>query len=265
MTEAARVTTVRSSDGAPIGWRTVGAGPDVLIVHGSIATGEQWAGVGAALAARGFACHLMDRRGRGLSGNADAYSIAQEADDIAAVIEALPPGATLVAHSYGGLCALEALRRELPVVLYEPPLPVLGDVAGEALAPYTAAVERGDLDEALTIGLTRIVGLPADLVAGLRHAPVWPGMAALTPTWVRELKEIDALPNDADRYARVAPPVTCLVGARSPAFLIAATEALAARIPGLVIETIPRQDHMAHMLTPETVAGLIVQARSRGH
>jgi pimeloyl-ACP methyl ester carboxylesterase len=249
-----------------IGWRSVGAGPDVLIVHGSIATGEQWAGVGDALPARGLTAHLMDRRGRGLSGNAQAYSLAQEADDIAAVVDALGPGVTLVAHSYGAICALEALRRGLPAasaVLYEPPLPITGDIAGAALPAYIAAVERGDLDGALALALAEFVRLPAPVVTGLRQTPLWAGMAALTPTWVRELKEIDALPRGAARYAGITPPITGIVGDRSPAFLIEATEALAVCVPGLVVERLAGQDHMAHLLAPEAVAEVIVRAQRR--
>ena len=66
----------------------------------------------------------MDRRGHGLSGDADRYSIAKEADDIVAVARSLGENVTIVAHSYGALCTLAALGRlenVSRVILYEPP------------------------------------------------------------------------------------------------------------------------------------------------
>ena len=59
--------TVTSVDGAAIGFRTVGAGEPVIVVGGALRGAEDYLLLADALSRR-FAVHLMDRRGRGLSG-----------------------------------------------------------------------------------------------------------------------------------------------------------------------------------------------------
>lgn len=115
------VVHIESRDGTTIGFRRLGQGPGLVVVHGSIATGDEWSRVASVLADR-FTVHLVDRRGRGLSGDADAYSIDTEIADIAAVLDAAGPDASLVGHSYGALCALAAVASGVDVpglVLYE--------------------------------------------------------------------------------------------------------------------------------------------------
>jgi pimeloyl-ACP methyl ester carboxylesterase len=260
--QSSTVSSVVSDDGVTIGYRSVGSGPDLVIVHGSIATGEQWAPVADLLAPR-VTCHLVDRRGRGRSGDSADYALEREAADIRAVLSAIGPQAALLAHSYGAICALEALRgggRASSVLLYEPPLPLDGPVAGDALAPFAAEVSAGRLDDALAFALTEIVHVPAEAVAGLRQAPVWPGMAALTPTWVREIAAIDGLEPGVERYAGISAPVLCLLGELTAAHHVAATRALAGVLPQLRTETLPGQEHFAHMAAPELVADVLGRA-----
>ena len=64
----ARMLEVTSADGTRIGCEVDGTGPALLLVHGSTADRHRWAAVRAALAER-FTLVLMDRRGRGLSGD----------------------------------------------------------------------------------------------------------------------------------------------------------------------------------------------------
>ena len=119
----------RSADGTPIGFLKFGSGPSLVFVHGSVNTGEEWLQVATAMAEQ-FTCYVMDRRGRGRSGDAAAYSLDRECEDIIAVLEVAGPEAHLLGHSYGAICALETARR-LPIgrlVVYEPPLPVDGPV-----------------------------------------------------------------------------------------------------------------------------------------
>ena len=68
--------------------------------------------------------HAMDRRGRGGSGDSRPTPAA-EADDVAAVVEAIGRPVDVFGHSYGALVALEAALRSSGVrrlVLYEPAL-----------------------------------------------------------------------------------------------------------------------------------------------
>lgn len=260
-----RTVTATSTDGTTIGARIVGSGRPIVIVPGSIATGDQWQFVADALGDR-YACWLVDRRGRGLSGDADEYSLELEADDIAAVLAEAGPDAVLVAHSFGAIAALEALRRgaaPAAVVLYEPPLPVSGLIAGDALEPFAALVDDGQLDDALTLAFTDIVHVPAEVVAGMRQTPAWPGMAELTPTWVRELREIDALPADVDRYRDIAVPVVFILGEVTAPHHVAATEALLEVLPDARSVTLPGEEHFAHLTSPDAVATVISDASTR--
>ena len=121
--------SVHSKDGTAIGYLRLGEGPPLVMVHGSLAVAEAWSAV-ANLLADSFTCYLMDRRGRGRSGDAPEYSIEREYQDIAAVLRAAGAKPHLIGHSYGAVCALGAAL-ETPIdklILYEPP-------AGVAFGP----------------------------------------------------------------------------------------------------------------------------------
>jgi pimeloyl-ACP methyl ester carboxylesterase len=202
-----------SADGTSIGYIKLGTGPGLVIVHGSLTTGDEWLPVASALADR-FTSYLMDRRGRGRSGDGEGYSLSKECEDIKAVLDAAGPDSFLLGHSYGAICALEAARR-FPVsalVLYEPPLPIHETIIGPAFKDFRSAVDRNELDEALTIGLRDLVRMSSDEIAGLRRTPFWTGMAALTPTWTRECEAIDLLKLGVSRFAGMASPTLLLVG-----------------------------------------------------
>jgi pimeloyl-ACP methyl ester carboxylesterase len=254
-------STAVSADGTPIAFRSLGRGPALIVVHGSIATGEQWLPVAEALAGS-FTCHLVDRRGRGGSGDAATHSLDAEATDVRAVLDAVGPEAALLAHSYGAVVALQALRsgaEPSAVVLYEPPLPVGGPVAGTALEPFEELVAAGDLDAALALALTDVVRVPAAAVAGLRRGPLWAGMAALTPTWGREFRAIDGLGPGVDRYAAIPTRTLCLVGGATSAHQVAATTALTDVLPDVRTVTMPGEGHFAHVAAPGVVAAAVTE------
>lgn len=250
-----KVGEVESIDGAPIGFRTVGAGPALIFVHGSVDTGESWVPVAEALSET-FTCYLVDRRGRGLSGDAEVYSLDLEVADIRAVSEAVDPTAALVGHSYGAICVLRALLDGVDAraaVLYDPPLPVYGPVAGEGLPKFSSLVAAGDLDNALAYAFTEFAHAPAEVVAGLRRSPRWPHLVALTPSWERELRAIDALGPGVEPYARVGVPTLCLVGELANPYVVDRTRALAGVLPDARTVVLPGQGEgpPAHQSAPE--------------
>ena len=66
-----------------------GAGPALLLIHGALLNGSiSWGAVLPKLAEH-FTVYAMDRRGRAPSGDAKQYSISNEVDDIAAVLETI--------------------------------------------------------------------------------------------------------------------------------------------------------------------------------
>jgi pimeloyl-ACP methyl ester carboxylesterase len=247
---------VGSSDGTRIGFTRVGSGPSLVFVHGSLSTREDWLPVARLLADR-FACYVMDRRGRGVSGDSSAYAIEREYEDIAAVVSAAGRRPSLLGHSFGAICALEAaLRTSVPhLILYEPPLPVGGPVAGAGLAEYRAAVATNHLDEALEIGLTRFVGLSARQVAELRDTPIWSRFRSLAPTWTREIEASDGLSSDVHRYGTLTSRVLLVTGSESAEHpLKDATAALSQILPHVQLSKLAGQGHTAHRLAPQLVA-----------
>lgn len=85
-----------------------GSGAQVVLAHGSLATGgEEWEAQ-QPLAEEGFRLLVMDRRGYGRSPAAEGEDFLRDAEDIAALMDG---GAHLVGHSYGGLGVLVAAAR----------------------------------------------------------------------------------------------------------------------------------------------------------
>jgi pimeloyl-ACP methyl ester carboxylesterase len=104
-----------------------GAGTNVVLVHGSLATGaEEWQEQ-RPLANEGFRLRVLDRRGYGRSPAADGEDFLRDAADVA---ELMGEAAHLVGHSYGGLGALYAAARRpeatLSLTLLEPRCVCLG-------------------------------------------------------------------------------------------------------------------------------------------
>jgi pimeloyl-ACP methyl ester carboxylesterase len=115
---------VVSEDGTPIAvWRT-GEGPPLVLIHGAAADHNRWAPVLPALEER-FTVFAVDRRGRGRSGDATEYALEREYEDVVAIVESAGEGVSVLGHSYGGICTLEAALltdRIRKLVLYEPPM-----------------------------------------------------------------------------------------------------------------------------------------------
>jgi pimeloyl-ACP methyl ester carboxylesterase len=114
------MATVVSADKNVIGYESVGAGPLLQLVHGSTSTHARWSSVRAQLAQR-YTVHAMDRRGRGLStAEAGPYGLRPEAQDVAAVAEAVGGDVYVVGHSYGA-------RPPDTRTAQSSPLPAVGD------------------------------------------------------------------------------------------------------------------------------------------
>ncbi len=256
--------SVRSADGTRIGFRRLGRGPAVVFVHGSVSTHTDWMPVARLLASR-FTCFAMDRRGRAKSGDGPGpYSIGREYEDIAAVLTAAKVetggDAALVGHSYGAICALgTAIRHPVTrLVLYEPPLPAGGPIAGENLKPYAAAVAEGDLDKALELGLAAFPHMPAAEIAALRSSKGWPRLRPLAKSWIRELEAMDAQSPDLTHHRVLSCPSMLLAGSLSPEHpMLDAARALAKVLAGARFEWLPGQGHTAMRMAPEMVARLI--------
>jgi pimeloyl-ACP methyl ester carboxylesterase len=106
-TAAYQKKSVQSKDGTTIGFRQLGEGPGVVILHGGALASQHNMKLGAALASE-FTVYIPDRRGRGMSGPCGPdYTIAREDEDLQAIVA--ETGAEYVFGSAdGGLFALHA-------------------------------------------------------------------------------------------------------------------------------------------------------------
>jgi pimeloyl-ACP methyl ester carboxylesterase len=256
-----RQTYVTSADGTKIAVTITGQGRPLVVSPGSLAAAEDWQLLANVLAEQ-VTTYAVDRRGHGSSADNADFSIEREQEDIAAVLDLAGPDAILLGHSYGGLITLGlALKQPLAgLILYEPPLPLNGPVAGVNLPPYEQAVQSGDLDLALTIGLRHFVKLPAEAVEAFRYgAPtLWSARASMTPSWIRELRAIDAFGDDLERFAALDIPTLLVIGELSPLWLTDTSRRLQQALPTSRIVEIPGQAHDAHVIDPEAMAQAIL-------
>ncbi|AIJ23723.1 alpha/beta fold hydrolase [Amycolatopsis methanolica] len=254
-----------SADGTALGYFRRGSGPALVITHGSISTSDQWIPATEHLAGH-FTCYVHDRRGRGRSGDTAAYDLAAEVADIAAMMAIAGPGAHLLGHSYGALCTLayaETHGVDGTLLLFEPPLAVDGPVAGAGLATYRTLVEAGDLEAALEFALVNFVRVPAEAVPEIRRTPLWESAVPLTPSWVRELEQIDSLGDDLTHYGAITTPVHLIAGTATTPFLFESAHALTGVLPRSGITELPGLDHFAHLVDPVGFAAVVRGAIGR--
>ncbi|HJQ03548.1 MAG TPA: alpha/beta hydrolase [Jatrophihabitans sp.] len=244
-----RTTWVRGAGNVEIAcWRT-GHGRPLVLVHGTGDDHSRWSPLIERLA-EVFQVWAIDRRGRGGSGDAERYTLGDEAADLAAVA-ARAGDAIMIGHSYGAICALEAAAETShigPLVLFEPPIRV------EATAATAAAwvdrihdlAEAGQHEEAVCVFLRDVVRLPDQQIRLLRQLPGFGQRAAgLVRTVAREAAAaLDYMPQSA-RLRRVRGPVLLLVGEHSPPDLRLGTEAVNALLANARIELLPGQSHHA--------------------
>jgi pimeloyl-ACP methyl ester carboxylesterase len=243
-----QVGQVKSPDGTAIAYWRAGAGPPLVLVHGTTADHTRWTPVLPALAQR-FTTYAVDRRGRGASGDAPAYAIEREYEDVAAVIDSLPAGVNLLGHSYGAICSLEAALlsgRAERLVLYEPPLG--GDI--EIYDPTVVRrmeqlLEAGDREGVVTTMMLDVVRVPPAQLDLLRSLPAWQARVASAHTIVRELQASEETGRDLDRFRRLTTPTLLLLGGESPPFFRTAIERLAQVLPNARVAVMPGQHHTA--------------------
>ena len=235
-----------SEDGTPIAvWRS-GKGPPLVLIHGAAADHNRWAPVLTALQER-FTVLAVDRRGRGQSGDASDYALEREYEDVVAVVESAGEGVSVLGHSYGGICALEAalltdrIRR---LVLYEPPMGYLKSPPHVVDRLHTL-LEEGRRDELLGYFMQEVAGLPPDQVELLRSLPAWEARLDAAHTVPREERASREYVFDPARFRDLDVPTLYLQGGDSSEPFKAAGEALRGALPDCQVAVMPGQRHAA--------------------
>jgi pimeloyl-ACP methyl ester carboxylesterase len=254
---------VQSADGTPITVWSDGAGPPLVLVHGSLSDHTTFDPLVDQLR-DGITCFSIDRRGFGASGDATGYAIQREFDDIAAVVDAVAARtggpAALWGHSYGAGCAMggAALTNNVhQLVLYEPGLGITYPAG--SIEEIEAAVAAGDRETAIFAVLVGIVGMTEEEVDVLRTSPRWPILLAGTPTVPRECRAEDSWIYQPGQLDTITAPTLLLAGSQSAPVLHKATQQAAAAIPGARIRVLEGHGHLAHKTDPAMVAATIRQ------
>ncbi|MBO0915899.1 alpha/beta fold hydrolase [Streptomyces laculatispora] len=253
-----------SRDGTLIAYRRRGEGPPVILVGGALGTAATEAPLARLLAPR-FHVVTYDRRGRGDSGDSAPYAVEREIEDLGAVVEAVGGRPSVFGVGAGGALALEAQAAGLPVDLlavYEPPY-TPGPAGLLFKADCTARLHRllsaGDRDGAVELFL-RVTGVPADLIARMRSAPLWRSLESVAHTLAYD----DALLGDgavpAQRFASVTARTLVVGGGFSPDTARAASQELADALPRGRHRTLTGQ---ARELAPQVIAPVLAEFFTR--
>jgi len=258
-----RYTTdsVSSKDGTTIGYRQMGHGPGVILLHGGAGASQSYSKLGAALS-DAFTAYIPDRRGRGLSGPfGDNYRIHKEIEDLDALLT--KTGAhNVFGLSSGGLIALQAAL-ELPsihkVVINEPPLDVDNSIMTmlQSFMPrFDREIAEGKVAEAM-VTLLKDFGalfLPASLQPAVKIAPrfvlVWlfrqilrrdaenvtgddVPLEELIPTFHFDYQLVVEMQGTLESFKGVPADVLLLGASKSPTFLRRSLDALEGVLPNV--------------------------------
>ncbi len=252
------MTTTQSADGTMIAFHTLGAGPGVVIVNGAMSTAADAEPIAAALADAGFRAVTYDRRGRVGSGDTAPYAPAREAEDLAAVIEAVGGAAAVLGHSSGAIIALYAGSIGVPVgrlFLSEPPFN-FGDDAPEGFEErLQRLIDAGHPDEAVITFQREAVGLPEQVIDQIRQAPFFSSLVALAQSVVYDATLTRQLSNPTAAMTGIESPVTILCGVQTFPDLSAAAQRLAELMPQA--EFLRVAESVDHRLDPAATTWIV--------
>lgn len=265
--------SVTSKDGTTIGYRQLGTGPGVILMHGGALASQHYMKLGSSLAGR-FTVYLPDRRGRGMSGPyGPDYCIAREDEDLRAVVD--QTGAEFVFGSAdGGLFALHA-SMSIPtirkVAVFEPVIfvdqPGLADFV-RLIDRGSRRVESGDIAGAMA-GLAgdaqdyrgESVAAPYRVLGWLMsrrpvcQAILWTdarlvrgdnvALADLIRAWKPELELVKATAGTLEDYRQVTAEVLLICGTGAPPLFTGTQDALHTVLPHARRVTLPGLNHGA--------------------
>lgn len=257
MKDTLNMKKVTSKDGTIIGFWKSGAGPPLLLVHGTTADHSRWSLISPRFEQH-FTVYTMDRRGRGGSGDSPDYDIMREAEDVAALVEAIGEPVFILGHSYGGICSLEAsllTDKVSRLILYEPPIPTgLPQYPPEIPDQIQTLIDSGKLEAGLEVFFREVVRMPEHELEAYRQLPVWKVRIQLTPTIPREMVLDQTYSFDTEKFTNFQVPTMLLLGGDSPPLFRQAIELVDSTLPNNQVVILPGQQHIAMDTNPELFA-----------
>ncbi|MDP9397854.1 MAG: alpha/beta hydrolase [Actinomycetota bacterium] len=249
-----------SEDGTTLAYDRVGTGPALVFVPGVFNLRDTCAPIAAQLTDT-FTSYTYDRRARGDSSNTRPYAVEREVEDLQAILDVAGGRATVFGYSSGATLALRAAADGLPIerlFLYEPPFPFDDE---EPVPPadlperLQRMVDEGRTADVVTPFQLQAVGLPPQVVVGIRQAPFFPQLQAVAQSVVHDAVITESMSVPTPAMAAVETPTVVMRGGQTWPRLATAAERLAAMLPHARLQVLP--EAADHGLEPVSTAKAI--------
>jgi pimeloyl-ACP methyl ester carboxylesterase len=273
--------TIDLGDGRSLYAVQAGDGPDLVLLHGALATHSDWFSGPFSALARDFRVTAVDRPGHGLSRRPRFEGTPRDqAAQIRRGLEALGVGrAVIVGHSMGGLVAL-ALAEQFPqsvaaLVLIAPiafpemrPLEhaIFAPRSLPLIGPLISSLGRATVDRSMIELVHLRMFEPQPVPAQWKQSYPWADVVD-SDAMVREGEETTAIlpfaPAGTIRFAAIEAPVLVVTGT---ADRIVDPNIHARRLAGLLpngrLSELDGLGHMAHIVAADEIARAIAEAAS---
>lgn len=262
------IDKITSLDGTDIEYYKFGTGPSLIIIHGSFRAAENYTKLAECLAQK-FTVYIINRRGRGKSGDQGInYSIQKEVADITTVLRKTE-SSFLFGHSFGGLVALETamVYQIKKLALYEPAISVNKSLDIDWIPHFEEKLNQQEFSEALIIFFKSMgVNIPDEqlkvYVQNLSETPEWQETTRILHTIVNEAKEAYRLDSTIKKYKSISGEILFMKGTVGNEvdilFNEKSSQALKTVIENLKIKTFDGFDHNApDMTAPDEVASAL--------
>jgi pimeloyl-ACP methyl ester carboxylesterase len=242
--------SVTSKDGTVIGYRQMGSGHGIILLHGGVNASQNLMKLGTLLSDE-FTVYIPDRRGRGMSGPyGEDYSIQKEDDDMDALLKKTDSH-YVFGTADGALFALHAAisnKSIHKVAAYEP----LVFVEQEGLDEFKAGIKHFNKNMATGNVAKAVVGLTKDSVKFLKIIPdfiavpivkfiLWRNARNvkgddvayqdLVSTLQQELQLVKKTEGTLENYKRVSAEVLLILGSKTQSLIKDSLNALNKTIP----------------------------------
>jgi pimeloyl-ACP methyl ester carboxylesterase len=254
---------VESTDGTSISSESFGEGRALVVVSGALFAARLWTNVVQQLATK-HTVYIVDRRGRGKSGDSPTYAPEREVEDVLAVLRAIPGPIDLLGHSSGAILALQVAARQPDklerLVVYEPPV-FFGEsdlIARDLPERLDALLAAGQRELAVETFLREGPRSSENELQASRDGSHWPLMvSSLSHTVPYDSRVQRSFSGKESELARVLVPTLMLIGGASPTRMRTGAETIAARLPNARIAILEGQQHMAMLSAPVPFAAAI--------
>lgn len=255
--------SVTSQDGTTIGYRQLGHGPGVVLLHGTASSGYNHIQLAEALA-DAFTVYLPDRRTLGLIGAySNDYNIQKEVEDLDALLTKTGAHNVFGVSSGGIICLQAALT--LPTIhkaaIYEPPFFINDEsTPTTVLTRFDKEMAEGKVAAALITAmkgaqvgppifnviprwllerLTKMAMKSEDKKGSGGYVP----MRALAPAMHYDFQLVVEMSGKLESFRAIPAEVLLLGGSKSPAYLKVALDALEKVLPHVKRVEFPGLNH----------------------